>query len=98
MDLFKQVFTLGLGAAVMTKEQVEKAVDSLVKKGEISSNESKELINSWIEKGEKAKEEMDDIVKTRVNQALSSLEIVTKEEFQELERRIQELEKSLSEK
>lgn len=92
MDLFKQVFTLGLGAAVMTKEQVEKAVDTLVKKGEMSRTESKEFINQWLEKGEQAKQEMDDIVKTRVNQLLSSMDIVTKEEFQELERRVQALE------
>ena len=32
MDLLKQVFSLGLGAAVATKEQIEKTVDSLVKK------------------------------------------------------------------
>lgn len=92
MDLFKQVFALGLGAAVITKEQIEKTVDTLVKKGEVSSTESKELIKQWMEKGEQAKQELDDIVKTRVNQMLSSMDIVTKEEFQELERRIQALE------
>ena len=45
-----------------------------------------------VEKGEQAKQELDDIVKTRVNQALSSLDLVTKEEFQDLERRIEALE------
>ena len=30
MDLFKQIFTLGLGAAVITKEQIEKTVEALV--------------------------------------------------------------------
>lgn len=92
MDLFKQVFTLGLGAAVVTKEQIEKVVDTLVQKGEVSRNESKELIQQWVEKGEQAKQELDDIVKTRVNQALTNLNLVTKEEFRELEQRIQALE------
>ncbi|WP_071394929.1 phasin family protein [Bacillus tuaregi] len=98
MDLFKQVFTLGLGAAVVTKEQVEKMVDTLVQKGEVSRNESKELIQQWVEKGEQAKQEIDDIVKTRVNQALTNLNLVTKEDYQELERRIQALENKLSAK
>lgn len=92
MDLFKQIFTLGLGAAVITKEQIEKRVEALVQRGEISKNDSKELIQQWVEKGEEARQEIDDIVKTRVNQALTSLNMVTKEEFQELERRIQALE------
>lgn len=92
MDLFKQVFSLGLGAAITTKEQIEKTVDALVKKGEVSKDESKELINQWVERGEQAKQEIDDIIKTRVNQALTSLNLVTKEEFKELERRIKALE------
>lgn len=96
MDLFKQFFTLGLGAAVITKEQIEKSVETLVKKGEVSTNESKELVNQWLEKGEQARQEIDDIVKTRVNQVLSSLDIVTKEDYQELERRIEALEKQLN--
>ena len=50
MDLFKQFFTLGLGAAVITKEQIEKTVEGLVKKGEVNANESKELINQWSKK------------------------------------------------
>ena len=92
MDLFKQIFTLGLGAAVITKEQIEKTVEGLFAKGELSRTESKELINQWSDKGEQAKQELDDIVKTRVNQVLSSLNLVTKEEFQDLERRIAALE------
>jgi len=96
MDLFKQFFTLGLGAAVITKEQIEKTVDTLVKKGEVNANESKELVNQWIQKGEQAKTELDDIIKTRVNQVLSSLDIVTKEEYRELERRIEALEMKLN--
>lgn len=92
MDLFKQVFSLGLGAAITTKEQIEKTVDALVKKGEVNKDESKELISQWVERGEQAKQEIDDIIKTRVNQALTSLNLVTKEEFKELERRIQALE------
>jgi polyhydroxyalkanoate synthesis regulator phasin len=92
MDLFKQIFTLGLGAAVITKEQIEKTVEGLVAKGEINRTESKELINQWSEKGEQAKQELDNIVKTRVNQVFSNLNLVTKEEFQDLERRITALE------
>ncbi|WP_428908235.1 phasin family protein [Niallia sp. Krafla_26] len=96
MDLLKQFFTLGLGAAVITKEQVEKTVDTLVKKGEVSASESKELVNQWIEKGEQARQEMDDIVKTRMNQMLSNLDLVTKEEYRDLERRIEVLENQLN--
>ncbi|CAH0167190.1 hypothetical protein SRABI84_01084 [Peribacillus simplex] len=93
MDLLKNVFSLGLGAAASTKEQIEKAVDSLVKKGDISKEDSKVLLKQWVEKGEQAQKQLDDSVKAKVNQALNGLNLATKEEVQELERRIVILEK-----
>ncbi|USK81418.1 hypothetical protein QRD90_05645 [Peribacillus frigoritolerans] len=93
MDLLKNVFSLGLGAAAATKEQIEKVVDSLVKKGDISKEDSKVLIKQWVEKGEQAQKQLDDSVKAKVNQALNGLNLATKEEVEELERRIVILEK-----
>ena len=93
MDLLKNVFSLGLGAAAATKEQIENAVDSLVKKGDISKEDSKILIKQWVEKGEQAQKQLDDSVKAKVNQALNGLNLATKEEVEELERRIVILEK-----
>ncbi|USK76038.1 phasin family protein [Peribacillus frigoritolerans] len=93
MDLLKNVFSLGLGAAASTKEQIEKTVDSLVKKGDISIEDSKVLIKQWVEKGEQAQKQLDDSVKAKVNQTLNGLNLATKEEVEELERRIVILEK-----
>ncbi|MGG4265915.1 phasin family protein [Peribacillus simplex] len=93
MDLLKNVFSLGLGVAAATKDQIEKTVDSLVKKGEISKEDSKDLIKNWVEKGEQAQKQLDDSVKAKVNQAFNGLNLATKEEVQDLERRIQILEK-----
>ncbi|MGE7604158.1 phasin family protein [Peribacillus sp. NPDC097675] len=92
MDLFKNIFSLGIGAAAATKEQIEKTVDTLVKKGDISKEESKDLIKQWVEKGEQAQKHIDDTVKVKVNQALNGLNLATKEEVQALERRIAALE------
>lgn len=63
------------------------------KKGEISKEDSKDLIKNWVEKGELAQKQLDDSVKVKVNQALNGLNLATKEEVQDLERRIQILEK-----
>ena len=43
MDLLKQFFTLGLGAAAITKEQVEKTVDTLVKEAKLAQVSQKNL-------------------------------------------------------
>ncbi|MFB6468499.1 phasin family protein [Cytobacillus sp. Hz8] len=91
-NLFDQIISLGIGAAVASKEQIEKIVDELVAKGELNKNESKEMIEKLIEKGETAKKDLDDLVKTKVQQALKEWDLVTMEEYHELEKRIAALE------
>lgn len=93
-----QLFSLSLGAVVYSKEQIEKVVNELVKKGEISRKESKEVIDSIVEKGEATKKKIDDIIQTRIQQALKGLDLVTMSEYRELQHRVMELEKKLEEK
>lgn len=91
-NLLNQFISLGVGAAVYSKEQIEKSVEELVKKGEISKGESGELIERLIEKGSKLREEMDSIIASKVSQTLDQLNLVSKDELRKLERRIEELE------
>ncbi|MFT8321502.1 MAG: hypothetical protein ABF649_11395 [Bacillus sp. (in: firmicutes)] len=91
-NTINQFISLGLGVAAASKEQVEKLVNELVAKGEISKNESKDMVNQLLEKGQQAKKDMDAVIKTKVQQALKELDVVTIEEYRELERRIALLE------
>ncbi|WP_445486903.1 phasin family protein [Niallia sp. 03133] len=91
-NTINQFISLGLGLAAASKEQVEKMVNDLVARGEVSKNDSKDMVNQLLEKGYQAKKEMDGVVKTKVQQALKELDVVTMEEYRELERRIAVLE------
>lgn len=55
MDLIKKGLSFGLGLAVTSKEQAEKFVNDLVKKGELSLEESKDMVNQLIQRGEEEK-------------------------------------------
>lgn len=92
-DLIKKGLALGLGLAVASKEQIEKAVDELVKKGEVSASESKELIDELIRKGEEEQKELRMKIREHVNDFLRELNITTKEDIRNLEKRIDDLEK-----
>ncbi len=46
-DTFKKGITLGLGLAASSKEQAEKVMEELMKKGEISKEESDDFLNEW---------------------------------------------------
>ncbi|MCM3024714.1 phasin family protein [Heyndrickxia ginsengihumi] len=90
-----QLLTLGLGFAVLSKEQIEKSVSKLVEKGNLTKLESKQLIDDLLEKGEQSRQKVNDIIKDRVNQILSEMNIATKNDIHVLTERIQQLEEKL---
>ncbi|MFZ3132099.1 MAG: polyhydroxyalkanoate synthesis regulator [Desulfosporosinus sp.] len=91
-DLINKGLAFGLGLAVVSKEQIEKLVDELVKKWDVSAAESKELIRKLFEKGEAEKKEMDARIHEQLEKLLKDLNIPTKADLERLEQRIQDLE------
>lgn len=55
-DVLNKAVSLGIGLAVASKEQVEKIVDELVKKGEMSRPESLAFVDEWLKKGEESRQ------------------------------------------
>ncbi|EHL79244.1 polyhydroxyalkanoate synthesis regulator [Bacillus sp. FSL W8-1127] len=92
MDLIKKGLAFGLGLAVTSKEQAEKFVNDLVKKGELSLEESKDMVNQLVQRGEEEKKGLQRIVREQIKQILNELDLATKEDIQKLEQRIQKLE------
>lgn len=91
-DLINKGLSFGLGLAVASKEQIEKFVDEMVKKGEVSASESKDLMRELFEKGEAEKKEMNARIREQLERILKDLNIPTKADLERLEQRIQELE------
>jgi polyhydroxyalkanoate synthesis regulator phasin len=91
-DLINKGLAFGLGLAVVSKEQIEKLVDELVKKGDVSAAESKELARKLFEKGEAEKKEMNVRIHEQLEKLLKDLNIPTKADLERLEQRIQDLE------
>lgn len=91
-NLIQKGITIGLGLAMMSKEQVEKIVAGLVEKGEIPINESESLINDIINKGEAQQQVFEARLREKVKEVLSDLEIATKQDLMQLEERVKKLE------
>lgn len=91
-DLIKKGLALGLGLAVVSKEQIEKLVDELVKKGEVTAAESKDLVQELFEKGEAEKMLINERFREQFAQLLKELNIPTKADLERLEQRIKVLE------
>lgn len=91
-SLLEKGLALGIGLAVKSKEQIEMFVDELVKKGEIKKEESNELVNELIEKGQQAQSQLDEMIRERMKIILNEVNLATKAEVEQLEKRIRDLE------
>ncbi|MGV3487154.1 MAG: phasin family protein [Tuberibacillus sp.] len=95
-DVLKRSLALGFGLAVTSKEQLEKTVDELVKRGEMTRQESKDFLNELMKKGESTSAELEALINQKVNKVIDRLDLVKKSEVERLEQRIKELEERLS--
>ncbi|MBN2980015.1 MULTISPECIES: phasin family protein [Cohnella] len=90
-EALNKAFSLGLGVAAASKEQVEKLVDELVKKGEMSRAESFGFVDEWLQKGEESRRKLESYIQERIQTALGERNLATKADIERLERRLDEL-------
>lgn len=97
-DYLKKGFLLGLGAAIAGKEKVEKMLEELVSKNEISQDQAKQVMNEFIQKGEQKTEEWSKKQEEQRRKAAEELGLATKDDIASLHERINELEARLNDK
>ncbi|AFV02366.1 hypothetical protein DHBDCA_p1337 [Dehalobacter sp. DCA] len=67
-SLIQKGIYIGLGLAMMSKEQVEKIVEELVEKGEVPVSESKNLVSDIINKGEKQQQVLETKLREKIKE------------------------------
>ena len=92
-DLFKKTVLMGLGAMTITKEKAENLVDELIKKGELAKDKRSKAIQDLLEKANEQEKEISDKIGDAVNKSIEKLGIPTKQDFERLEKKIDELKK-----
>lgn len=96
-DYLRKGFFLGLGAAISGKEKLEKKLDELVSKNELTREEARSVMRNFVEKGESKTEEWSSKSKEQRKKTAEELGLATKEDVEELRKRIIELEAKLEE-
>jgi polyhydroxyalkanoate synthesis regulator phasin len=92
-DMLSKAVSLGLGLVMAGKEQIEKTVEELVKKGEVNRAESRALADELIRKGEEIRQQIETMAKERLQAMLRESPVATKDDIARLERRLEELER-----
>jgi polyhydroxyalkanoate synthesis regulator phasin len=94
LEYLRKIGLLGIGIAALTKEKAEDIVNEFVEKGELSSEEGKELVKDLLKKSEEQRKDLAKKIDSEVKKALKGL-IVSKSDIERLERRIEKLEGTL---
>ena len=96
-DVLAKMLSLGLGIVAVSKEQVEKVVDELVKKGEMAPAEARRMVDEMLERGREERERLGEVIRNQIRKSLTELDLVSREELLTLLQRIQYLEERLQE-
>lgn len=86
-DIMHRAVMAGLGVP----EKINEIVDDLVKKGELSESQGSKLVKEWGDKISKSGDDISKNVSELVNNTLSKMNIPTKAEVEELEKKIKAL-------
>jgi polyhydroxyalkanoate synthesis regulator phasin len=92
IDLVKKAMFAGVGAAVVTKDKIEKSLQELVEKGKMSADEAKDLTEKIIEAGEKETSEARSEATKLFTEVLNRANVVTQDQIEALEKRVRDLE------
>ena len=90
-DLMKKGMLAGIGLALKTWDEVEKMVQEVQEKGEMSETEGRKFLDEVQKKYEEAQGKLEKRVEQTVKDFLKKTQIVTSDELKDLKKEIREL-------
>ncbi|MCF6156031.1 MAG: hypothetical protein E3K36_12475 [Candidatus Brocadia sp.] len=94
-DIISKVINLGFGSLIVTKENIEELIDEMVKKGEIKKDEAKSQVNELLKRVSSSKQEIMSMIEKIVENVLHKLDIPTRNELQQMQKKLEEIIKKL---
>lgn len=92
MDVIKKTLLAGVGAAVISKEKVEAALDEFVKQGKVSSTEARDMAEKISEQGRREFEALSKQVNDMLRERFAREDRGAQERISALEARVAALE------
>lgn len=95
-DFLKKTMNFGLGLFDYTKEKVESLVEEMVKRGELSRQESSQAVEELWDKAKKEQNAFWERVKEYIAKIIEDMALVRRAELKALEDRLAALEKKVA--
>ncbi|HDJ28948.1 MAG TPA: hypothetical protein ENF28_06865 [Proteobacteria bacterium] len=93
--LARKFLLLGIGALSLTEERLEQIISGMVKKGEISRQEGRDLVQEMLKKIKQEKDNLSEKIKKEFDSLMDKVDVPKQSEINELKQRVAELEAKL---
>ncbi len=97
IDLIKKTLLAGVGAAVVTKDKIEGALDDFVRQGKVNAQDARIIADKIAEQGRKEFDELATDLNSRISGLLDRTNSETNARLAALEERVKVLEAQLQE-
>ena len=93
-DTFKKGILTGIGVGLMTKSKIEEYAKKVAMEAKLSEAEGKKFVDDMVSESKQAQEKFEERVQNAVAEAVSKLNLATKDDIAKLEDRLAKLESS----
>lgn len=97
-DLLKKTYLFGLGLASLSKEKADEIVDDLVKRGEVAEKDRSKAVDDILKRVQEEQEKFTKTIREYVKKIVHEMGLPTRDEFIELQNKVNDLESQLKEK
>lgn len=95
-DLIERTFLIGVGAAAFTKDRVQELVEEFVRRGELSSDEGRDLVDRLVARSRDEARSAMKKADSSLQNALRDLGFANRRDVEELEIRLRRVEHRLT--
>ncbi len=96
MDAIRNMLLAGLGAVSYSQDKLKEAISTLIERGQLTREQGEKVIAEWKDRGQQEQENLSERLSEEFQKVLGKLPVVSREEFNTLATRVEELEKKLT--
>ncbi|MDY6849855.1 MAG: phasin family protein [Thermodesulfobacteriota bacterium] len=95
-ELAEKIMLTGMGALCMTQKKAEELANEMKERFNMTEEEGKAFIEKMQQNFEQSQQKLEEMAQQEVRRAAERVGMVTREEFEQLQQRIQQLEQTLA--
>lgn len=95
LEIVEKTLLTGIGAVALTQKKAEELIDDLKKRMNLTEEEGKNLLEKLREAAKENQNKLEDMAQNEVKKACERIGVVTAEDFEKLQRKVEQLEKQI---